>query len=195
MTASTQELFQVAAVSPMSDVPKCAIPDPISRLQPPVFHFGWVLDLETCRGIVVQRRLSRVHLDENSGQMDSSDELADKDAAYWMEYLGGEENMSEDMRACIQASLNTQMMNKLTSDLMKELGLWDLADDDFVQSVLALTPGKPNRFRRLALSVGDNFHLDELPSSKVLTKIKEAFRFDCEAGWFVDALDTQWAWY
>lgn len=112
-----------------------------------------------------------------------------------MEYLGGEESMSEEMRACIRASLDTQMMKKLTSDLMKELDLWDLADDDFVQSVLAVTDGKPNRFGRLALSIGDNFHLDELPSEEVLTKIKTAFQFKVKAAWFMDALDTTWVQY
>ena len=122
--------------------------------------------------------------------------MALKDAKYWIDRYGGEDKISEKHRATIVASLNSKLMLRLSSDLMRDLDLRSLnGGDDFNHSVFALTPGHPNRISRLALSIGDNFHLDELPSDEILAKIKAAFQFECEPGWFMDALDYRWVRY
>ena len=97
--------------------------------------------------------------------------------------------MTEETRASIREAVDHRLCTKLASDIMTNLGF---EDDEFLQHVLALVPSEPGSRIHLALSLGDNFHIDELPDDETLAKIKEEFRFDCDAGWYMDALETMW---
>ena len=134
------------------------------------------------------RRLQRLHLDPGSEHSDS-DEEPEKDIAYWAARLGGEEHLSKELRASIRESVTQKICRKLALDIMTSLGF---EDEDFIQTVLASVPSEPDTRVHLVLSVGDNFHLDDMLSDEMLARIKEEFEFDCDAGWFMDSLDTSW---
>ena len=168
------------------------------RLQPPVFHFGWVLDLNKCRAMATERQLARLRLDDDSDQSsdDSDDADSDEDEdedeyAFWEAYAAADESLPQNVRVSIEESIKIRACKELTEEVMEKFGL-DSGNDEFVQPVLATLASEPNSSLQLALCLGDNYHLDELPNAELLAKIKEEFCFDCDAGWFMDGLETSW---
>ena len=53
-------------------------------------------------------------------------------------------------------------------------------------------PPKATKSSRARQEAEIDDDIDDMLSDEMLARIKEEFEFDCDAGWFMDSLDTSW---
>ena len=190
-----QDARRIAHLSPLTVLPAFVYASPRARLHPPIFYYGWAVDIEDFRALAAARSISRLRLTETCVSAPRPISKAKVDAefqAMLLDEIGWNEADPAERREMEQESKDYELCSTLAADILEELGIMLPVTYDHVVAVLGEVRGDPETFVRLGFALYNNYHEESRPSEADTEIIKAAFGFRGEPAWFMDAIETSW---
>ena len=167
------------------------------RLQPPIIHCGGFIDTADFRLRAATRRLA--HLQVNEPDSAPSSKIPDVYGIYDLDPGDTSDEPEPDeieatrLREIAQASRDYDTCDALAKDVMLELGL-NNERRQYVVAVRGMDPSTPKNSIRLGFALYDNYNLKSRLDEKDIQKVRDAFGFKGKPMWFMDAIETYWAY-